>query len=130
MGAVLSQTQQTAQGATLQYATTYICITTCMEKYMLFRFVCAIVVTIVYRDDMETRKRRRLCSHFNQRLAKTTYWEHQKRFFGGHSSSGSESNFSIECDIESECEVDAEIVERDNIEHFEEAAKSKAKLRS
>ena len=28
------------------------------------------------------RKRRRLCEHCNQLLARTTYWEHQKRFKG------------------------------------------------
>ena len=36
-------------------------------------------------NDQPEKKRRRLCPHCNQMLAKTTYWEHQKRY-GGTSS--------------------------------------------
>jgi len=52
----------------------------------------------------ESRKRRRLCLHCNQRLAKTTYYEHQKRFCGAsfesRCSSDSESDFSLVSEFE------------------------------
>ena len=74
-------------------------------------------------DGQTSRKCRRLCPCCNQLLAKTTFWEHQKRFCGvsvsaaGHSSdisTDSESDFSLESEVESVCEVDTTVQEFEN----------------
>ena len=75
-------------------------------------------------DHRAPRKRRRLCPCCNQMLAKTTYWEHQKRFCG-ESAAGDrsddtdgESDFSLESDVESVYELDATVQEYED--HGEE----------
>lgn len=50
-------------------------------------------------------KRRRLCLHCNQLLAKTTYWEHQRLYCGNFkldSESDSDSDFELDEELDSE----------------------------
>ena len=50
------------------------------------------------------KKRRRLCSHCNQLLAKTTYWEHQRLYCGNSeldSESDSDSGFELDEELDS-----------------------------
>ena len=50
------------------------------------------------------KKRRRLCSHCNQLLAKTTYWEHQRLYCGNSeldSESDSDSDFELDEELDS-----------------------------
>ena len=47
-------------------------------------------------DEQRSRKRRHLCQHCNQLLAKTTYWEHQKICKPSNVTSDSESDSDFE----------------------------------
>ena len=73
---------------------------------MVYRLDCLESFTMEENDnDQPTRKRRRLCPHCNQMLAKTTYWEHQRRYCGASMNCGSKEDSSS--DSEFELEYDA-----------------------
>ena len=63
-------------------------------------------MTDVGKQTFPPIKRRRLCEHCNQLLAKTTYWEHQRLYFGNSVTEDDDDHVHSDSDFELENTVD------------------------